>query len=71
MVPKSHIGQYESRLAKHKTNKDRKKVPKIQWQQTRMENTEEHGKKYENRKELKEDMAEFYEDIFKYFPRRL
>ena len=34
------------------------------------ENTEEHGKKYENRDELKEDMAEFYEDIFKYRPRK-
>ena len=26
------------------------------------ENTEEHGKKYKNRNELKEDMAELYED---------
>ena len=32
-------------------------------------NTKEPGKKYENREDLKEDMAEFYEDIFKYRPR--
>ena len=34
------------------------------------ENTEEHGKKYKNINELKEDMADFYEDIFKYRPRK-
>ena len=34
------------------------------------ENNGKHGKKYENRNELKEDMAEFYEDIFKYRPRK-
>ena len=33
-------------------------------------NTKEHRKKYENKDELKEDMAEFYEDIFRYRPRK-
>ena len=28
-----------------------------------------YGNKYENKDELKEDMAEFYEDIFRYRPR--
>ena len=34
------------------------------------EKAEELGKKYEKRDKLKEDMAEFYEDIFKYRPRQ-
>ena len=70
MVPKPHIRQDESRLTKYKTNKDRKKVSKIQWNKQEWENTKEHGKKYENKDELKEDIAEFYEDIFKYRPRK-
>ena len=32
--------------------------------------TQKNMKKYENKEDLKEDMAEFYEDIFKYRPRK-
>ena len=50
--------------------KIRRKYQRFNENKQELENTKLHGKKYENKDELKEDIAEFYEDIFKYRPRK-
>ena len=54
----------------NKLKKTGRKYQKLNETTQKWENTKEHGKKYENKDELREDMAEFFEDIFKYRPRK-
>ena len=54
----------------NKLKKTGRKYQKFNTTTQKWENTKEHGKKYENKDELREDMAEFFEDIFKYRPRK-
>ena len=54
----------------NKLKKNGRKYQKFKVTTQKWENTKEHGKKYENKGELREDMAEFFEDIFKYRPRK-
>ena len=49
-----------------KLTKTGRKYQRFNENKQEWENTKEYGKKYESKNELKEDIAEFYEDIFKY-----
>ena len=54
----------------NKLKKTGRKYQKFDNNKQEWVNTKEHGEKYGNKEDLKEDMAEFFENIFKYRPRK-